>query len=117
MALFEGLHIHDHWDWSVCHPVVRLSFGRGNFKEPDYVEANLMAQLDAGERQTGVASDYAAGPERFAHLLEALHARTGQTVAVLVDEYDKPVVYQFEISSPLIKGRNTRKNSNGYTTF
>ena len=95
-ALFAGLHIHDHWDWSVRHPVVRLSFGRGNFKEPDYVEANLMAQLDAVERQTGVASDYAAGPERFAHLLEALHARTGQTVAVLVDEYDKPILDALE---------------------
>ena len=25
--LFAGLYIHDHWDWSVRHPVVRLSFG------------------------------------------------------------------------------------------
>ena len=90
--LFEGLYIHDQWDWSVRHPVVRLSFGRGNFKDPDYVEASLMAQLDAVERQTGVASDYAAGPERFAHLLEVLHTRTGQTVAVLIDEYDKPIL-------------------------
>ena len=95
--LFAGLSIHDRWDWSVCHPVVRLSFGRGNFKEPDYVAANLMAQLDAVERQTGVASDYAAGPERFAHLLEALHARTGQPVAVLVDEYDKPILDALEM--------------------
>ena len=95
--LFEGLYIHDQWDWSVRHPVVRLSFGRGNFKEPDYVEASLMAQLDAVERQTGVASDYAAGPERFAHLLEALHDRTGQTVAVLVDEYDKPILDALEV--------------------
>ena len=27
--LFEGLSIHDHWDWSVRHPVVRLDFGSG----------------------------------------------------------------------------------------
>ena len=26
-ALFRGLAIHGHWDWSVPHPVVRLSFG------------------------------------------------------------------------------------------
>ena len=95
--LFEGLYIHDQWDWSVRHPVVRLSFGRGNFKDPDYMEASLMAQLDAVERQTGVASDYAAGPERFAHLLEALHDRTGQTAAVLVDEYDKPILDALEV--------------------
>ena len=95
--LFAGLYIHDQWDWSVRHPVVRLSFGRGNFKDPDYVEASLMAQLDAVERQTGVASDYAAGPERFAHLLEVLHDRTEQTVAVLVDEYDKPILDALEV--------------------
>ena len=31
--LFAGLAIHDRWDWSVRHPVLRLSFGSGNFKE------------------------------------------------------------------------------------
>ena len=32
--LFAGLAIHDGWDWSVRHPVLRLSFGSGNFNEP-----------------------------------------------------------------------------------
>jgi len=95
--LFAGLSIHDHWDWSVRHPVLRLSFGSGNFKVPDYVETNLMAQLDAVERRTGVASDYPTGPERFAHLLEALHSQTEQPVAVLIDEYDKPILDALEV--------------------
>ena len=95
--LFEGLYIHDRWDWSVSYPVLRLSFGSGNFKVPDYVETNLMAQLDAVERRTGVASDYATGPERFAHLLEALHDQAGQPVAVLIDEYDKPILDALEV--------------------
>ena len=95
--LFEGLAIHDRWDWSVRHPVLRLSFGSGNFKEPGYVEKNLMAQLDAVERRTGVESDYATGPERFAHLLEALHDHAGQPVAVLIDEYDKPILDALEV--------------------
>ena len=95
--LFEGLAIHDHWDWSVRHPVLRLSFGKGNFKVPGYVETNLMAQLDAVERRTGVASDYPTGPERFAHLLEELHSQAGQPVAVLIDEYDKPILDALEV--------------------
>ena len=94
--LFEGLAIYDHWDWSVRYPVVRLSFGGGNFKEPNYLHTNLMAQLDAVERRTQVVSEYATGPERFAHLLEALHDQTGQPVAVLVDEYDKPILDALE---------------------
>ena len=95
--LFEGLHIHDRWDWSIRHPVVRLSFGRGNFKEPGYLQTNLMAQLDAVERREDVKSEYASAPERFAYLIEALRERTGQPVAVLVDEYDKPILDALEV--------------------
>ena len=95
-ALFEGLAIHPWWDWSVRHPVVRLSFGSGNFKEPGQVEASLMAQLDGVERRANLASEYGTGPERFAFLLETLHERSGQPVAVLVDEYDKPILDTLE---------------------
>ena len=94
--LFEGLAIHDAWDWSVRRPVLRLSFGRGNFMEPGYLHTNLMAQLDAVERETGASSGYATAPERFAHLLETLHRTTGRRVAVLVDEYDKPILDALE---------------------
>ncbi len=90
--LFEGLYIHDRWDWSAHHPVVRLSFGGGSFREPDHLYANAMAQLDAVQRRTGAVSEYATAPERLAHLLEVLHDRTGERVVVLVDEYDKPIV-------------------------
>ena len=51
-----------------------------------------MAQLDAVERRAGVASAYLTGPERFGHLMEALHGKAGRTVAVLIDEYDKPIL-------------------------
>ena len=44
-----------------------------------------------------MASDYATGPERFAHLLEALHDHAGQPVAVLIDEYDKPILDALEV--------------------
>ncbi len=33
-----------------------------------------------------------SGPERLFDLLDRLHAKTGQRVVVLVDEYDKPVL-------------------------
>ena len=95
-ALFAGLHIHDRYDWSVHHPVVRLSFGGGSFTEPGLLEANVMEQLGAAERRTGVVSEYRTAAGRFAYLLEALHAQTGQRVAVLVDEYDKPILDALE---------------------
>ena len=90
--LFEGLAIHDRWDWSVRHPVLRLSFGSGNFKEPGQLALNLKEQLAAAERRAEVVTDYDTAPGRLASLLEALHRQAGQTVTVLVDEYDKPIL-------------------------
>ena len=94
--LFAGLHVHETWTWSDRHPVLRLSFGGRHFDDSDSVERSVMAQLDAVQRRTGAKSDYPTAPERFAHLLEALHRHTGQRVVVLVDEYDKPILDAIE---------------------
>ena len=56
-ARFEGLAIHEHWDWSVHHPVVRLSFGSGSFTAPGDVQARVREQLAAIERRESVVSD------------------------------------------------------------
>ena len=105
-ALFRGLGIHDKWDWTVRNPVLRLSFGGGNFREPESLHANLMAQLDAVEERSGVASRYRTGPERFRALIEALHSKTGRRVAVLVDEYDKPILDALDTPETARSNRN-----------
>ena len=94
--LFAGLQAYDRWDWSERNPVLRLSFGSGNFKDAGYLHQNLMAQFDAIEEEAGVGSRYDSGPERFGHLMRTLHRRAGQPVAVLVDEYDKPILDALE---------------------
>ena len=45
----------------------------------------------------GLAGEYATGPERFSHLVEVLRDRAGHPVAVLVDEYDKPILDALEV--------------------
>ena len=94
--LFAGLYIHQHPAWSERYPVVRLSFGGGNFRQPDLLEPRVMEQLAAAERRLGVVSEYLTAAGRFAYLLEALHRQTGRPVAVLVDEYDKPILDALE---------------------
>ena len=96
-ALFRGLAVHGDWDWSVRHPVLRLSFGGGNFRESGRLHTNVMAQPDAVERETGSGSGYSSAPERFRDLLATLHRRTGQRVVVLVDEYDKPILDALDV--------------------
>ena len=91
-ALFRGLHVHGRWDWSVAHPVVRLSFAAGSFDRQGALEADFADQMARIERLAGVSCDYATPHRRFAGLVEALHAQTGRQVVVLVDEYDRPIV-------------------------
>ncbi len=91
--LFEGLGIHDRWDWSVRHPVVHLKFG-GKYTEPGDLEGDILTQLAGIEEDAGLSPATPAqdGPQRLRDLLRRLHNETGQSVAVLVDEYDKPIL-------------------------
>ncbi|MYH89501.1 MAG: AAA family ATPase, partial [Gammaproteobacteria bacterium] len=91
--LFQGLCIHGHWDWSVRHPVVRLSFG-GKYDEPGELEQSINIQLAITESNAGLEPTQLSytGPERLRHILNRLHNATGQQAVVLVDEYDRPIL-------------------------
>ena len=85
-ALYRGLHIHSHWDWSVRRPALRLSFDYGHFDEPGALHTDLLEMLDDLAEATGVEIQRETGPGRFAYLIRMLHRRSGRKVAVLVDE-------------------------------
>ena len=90
--LFRGLHIHSRWNWDAPHPVVRLDFGGGRFNTTERLRGNVLNQLRAQAREAGVEVGSDEPPEMFWNLIRALHAKTGQRVVVLVDEYDKPIL-------------------------
>ena len=92
-ALFRGLRVHPHWDWTARHPVLRLDFS-GNRGTVETLRAGLMQQLDDVEEDFGLALPrrYDDAATRFRQLLRALHRETGRRVVVLVDEYDKPML-------------------------
>ena len=94
--LFRGLAIHDRWDWNVRCPVVRLDFGGGNYKDPDWLKEDVTDQLDHLEESAGVDARSGSGPARLRHLVRALHESAGERVVVLVDEYDKPILDALE---------------------
>ncbi|MXW80281.1 MAG: ATP-binding protein [Gemmatimonadetes bacterium] len=96
--LFAGLAIHDQWDWSVRHPVLRLDFSSGNYQGPDDLQKEVAAQLNAMEEEAEVVSrDDDTASARFRRLMKVLHERSGQRVAVLIDEYDKPILDALEV--------------------
>ena len=90
-ALFAGLDVHGHWDWSVQHPVVRLDLS-GSFRTPDELEENLLDQFADIAAEAGVAVEANTAAVGLRRLIRALRRHAGERVVVLVDEYDKPIL-------------------------
>ena len=105
--LFRGLAVHDVWDWSRRHPVVRLDFAGGNFKRPGVLAESATAQIENIGRRAGIDAGSGSAPVRFHRLIQALHERTGERVVVLVDEYDKPILDARDEAGTATEGRRT----------
>ena len=91
--LFQGLHIHPHWDWPVRHPVVRLTLD-GIVSTPEELENRIANQLYKIEQAFALKSlpSVHSAADRLENVLYFLHQKTGRQAVVLVDEYDKPVL-------------------------
>ena len=91
-GLFQGLAIHDQWDWEDKYPVVRLRFA-GEYSNPGDLEEDIQGQLHLFETNTKLVTEAGTvgSSTRFRILLHQLHRKTGKPAVVLVDEYDKPI--------------------------
>ena len=91
-ALFEGLAAESRWDWSQRHPVIRISFSDGMLQSRAELDARIHEILQDNEVALGVQCERRTVDGRFAELIRRVHERHGAPVAVLVDEYDKPIL-------------------------
>ncbi len=90
--LFLGLYADARWDWSQRFPVIRISFGGGVLRNRAELDQRLDELLRSLARRFGVECENLSLQGRFSELIQALHARSGQRVVVLIDEYDKPIL-------------------------
>jgi hypothetical protein len=90
--LFEGLYIHDKWDWTRKHPVIRIDWIVISHATPEEIEISMTGYLQslAGKNGVTLTGRYAA--DCFAELIRLLHEKTGEKTVVLVDEYDVPIL-------------------------
>ncbi len=94
--LFHGLAIHDKRDWSVQHPVIRLDYSGGLFLQQNAVSRITNDILAETETLAGLKFDEADPVIRLRKLIRTLYAQSRQRVALLVDEYDKPILDAIE---------------------
>lgn len=90
--LFEGLAMEKlELEWTPC-PVFHLDFNSGKFTSVENLHNLLGYHLNQWEAIYGTGKDEKEPEDRFRGLIERAYEQTGQKVAILVDEYDKPLL-------------------------
>jgi hypothetical protein len=109
-ALFGGLYAEDKWDWSVKHPVIRISFGTGNFSSREGLEQRMGELILDNAERLGVDLSHASTGGAFTQLIGRTVERFGQKAIVLIDEYDKPILDNIENAEVATAMREALRN-------
>lgn len=90
--LFEGLAIEKlEKDW-VKRPVLHLDLNTEKYETPESIENILNDTLCQWEKIYGTEPSETSLPLRFKGIIRRANEKTGHRVAILVDEYDKPML-------------------------
>lgn len=94
--LFKGLAIDtDEMDWE-SRPVLKFDLNAEEYKSRESLTTILTRQMEPYEKRYGVDKIQSTLSGRFESLIKFAHETTGRTVAILVDEYDKPMLQTIE---------------------
>ena len=92
--LFKGLWLYDSpYQWQP-HPVIRVDFSRNQVKSAQELKDVLIWMLNRIAQQFGLTLSGDLYTQRFEDLIEQLSVQS--QVAILVDEYDKPLLDNIE---------------------
>ena len=108
--LFQGFHLHDHWNWDKVHPVVHVSFGSGVIRDIEELQTTFAEILYDHSQEYGLTYTKKSLKGRFAELIHSLHEQYSRGVVVLVDEYDKPILDNIEKTDAAVSIREELKN-------
>ncbi len=107
--LFKGLWIYDKIDWQP-RPVIRLSMTEIDYKNQD-LEAVLSHYLDNLAKKSNITLEEKTSKEKFMELIKVLSVE--KRVAILIDEYDKPIIDFIEDVKKAEANRDTLRNFYG----
>jgi len=110
--LFRGLAIHDRWDWTRRHPVIRLDFAGGVVQSRAGLDLRIERLMRENAERLGLSCDWGHNdiPGCFAELILRAHEANGVRVVVLVDEYDKPILDSIDQPARAAELREGLKN-------
>ncbi len=90
--LFKGLWIdNSDWDWQP-HPVLRIDMSEISAYSPEALRQALVDTISLLGKQEGIAFESSLLRNRFAELIFGMFEKYQQRVAILIDEYDQPLI-------------------------
>jgi hypothetical protein len=96
-SLFEDTSILDKWDWTKTSPVVHISFLSVNYEKEGLENGLKLFLLDLYKEHNVRPKKDAEIKTLFIDLIKKIHDKHGR-VAILIDEYDKPILDYLETS-------------------
>ncbi len=107
--LFKGLALDSLTDDWEPRPVLHLDLNTGDYDSADKLEAGLKSHVRQWEKIYGVEDDEAPLSQRFGYVIKRAYEQYGRKVAILIDEYDKPMLQAFGNEKLVSEFRNILK--------
>ena len=92
--LFEGTWIYDNWDWSKNNPVIHFSFDKMAYQDLG-LDGAIIQEIKKWASKYEIDLEGEGVKSLFDELLEKVSKKHGK-IALLIDEYDKPIIDYLE---------------------
>ena len=112
--LFSGLAIDSlEWDWKE-YPVIRIDLNPGNYSEGTAIlDETLQGVLENAAINLGLNLRGQLAYNQLGNLIMDAHRKYGERVAVIIDEYDKPLVSTLDAADLHLEMRKALKGFYG----
>ncbi len=108
-ALFTGLAAEKKHDWSQHYPVIKISFGAGQFRTQADLDERILFLLKDNETRLCVKGQSHSPSNRFDFLIKETWRHYKKQVVILIDEYDKPILDNIDQPEMASLARETLK--------
>ena len=105
--LFKGLWIYDKWDWETKIPVLKISFA-SVFHNTLGLEPAINQQLRIISEELNIELTEDSYTAKFVELIKKM--ATKNKVAIIIDEYDKPIIDHIDNLEMAEKNREILQN-------
>ena len=86
-SLFSGLYIEDKWNWQKAYPVIRISFGSGQFNTKALLDEAILENLKANYGKLNLHYEASLSTRSsFINLIKQSSEQYQEKVVILIDE-------------------------------